>query len=129
MNHGLEMCTGTQSSLNHVCIMHIHDRMFLGFPLFHSSIPDVADPKNLMPMYQKLHSAIRQFDDRHVILFEPTIIITSVSYLCVYMHVYMWKIRNIFYILQLPFKNFANTGLTSGPGGTAYNDRYMCSTV
>ena len=39
----------------------------------------VSDPKNLMPMYKKLHSAIREVDDRHVVLFEPTIIITSVS--------------------------------------------------
>ena len=30
-------------------------------------------------MYEKLHSAIRQVDDRHIILFEPTTIITSVS--------------------------------------------------
>lgn len=33
-----------------------------------------------MPMYKKLHSTIREFDDDHIILFEPTIIITSVSY-------------------------------------------------
>lgn len=32
-----------------------------------------------MPMYKKLHSAIREVDDRHIILFEPTIMITSVS--------------------------------------------------
>ena len=38
----------------------------------------VSDPKNLMPMYKKLHSAIREYDDEHIILFEPTIIITSV---------------------------------------------------
>ena len=46
----------------------------------------VSDPKNLMPMYKKLHSAIREVDDRHVILFEPTIIITSVSitYTCTF---------------------------------------------
>ena len=31
-----------------------------------------------MPMYQKLHSAIREYDEEHIILFEPTTIITSV---------------------------------------------------
>ena len=28
-------------------------------------------------------------------------------------------------ILQIPLKGFANTGLSSGPGGTEYNDRYV----
>ena len=46
----------------------------------------VADPKNLMPMYEKLHTAIREVDDRHIILFEPTIIITSVSIAHFYFH-------------------------------------------
>ena len=40
---------------------------------------DISDPKNLMPMYKKLHSAIREHDDKHIILYEPTIITTSVS--------------------------------------------------
>lgn len=30
-------------------------------------------------MYKMLHSAIREHDDNHIILFEPTIITTSVS--------------------------------------------------
>lgn len=30
-------------------------------------------------MYKKLHFAIRENDDRHIILYEPTIITTSVS--------------------------------------------------
>ena len=42
------------------------------------SIPGIADQKNLMPMYQKLHSSIRKIDDNHILFFEPTIIITSV---------------------------------------------------
>lgn len=41
--------------------------------------PGVADPRNLMPMYEKLHSTIRKIDDEHIIFFEPTIIVTSVS--------------------------------------------------
>lgn len=36
--------------------------------------PHVADPKNLSPMYKKLHSAIREHDNDHIVLFEPTII-------------------------------------------------------
>lgn len=30
-------------------------------------------------MYDRLHRAIREIDDSHIIFFEPTIIITSVS--------------------------------------------------
>ncbi len=46
---------------------------------YYPDITGVADPKHLEPMYKKLHSAIREHDDNHIILFEPTIIITSVS--------------------------------------------------
>ena len=45
----------------------------------HTPIPDISDAKNLMPMYQKLHTSIRKFDNDHIVLFEPTVIITSVS--------------------------------------------------
>jgi endoglycosylceramidase len=54
-------------------------------------------------MYSRLHAAIRQHDDQHIIFFEPTIIITS-----------------------LPF-TFSETGLTEGPGGAQYNDRQVFS--
>ena len=29
-------------------------------------------------MYARLHSAIREYDDQHIIFFEPTVAITSV---------------------------------------------------
>lgn len=50
---------------------------------------DIADMANLSPMYKRLHQAIREVDDNHVIFFEPTIIITSVrenSSILVYDH-------------------------------------------
>ena len=40
---------------------------------------DIADANNLAPMYKKLHDSIRKYDQKHIILFEPTTIITSVS--------------------------------------------------
>ena len=61
---------------------------------------DVADRRNLEPLYQSLHSAIRQVDNDHIILFEPTVIITN-----------------------LPLKSISSTGLTRGPGGEEFNDR------
>jgi endoglycosylceramidase len=66
-------------------------------------LPSTADSRNLEPMYARLHSAIREYDDQHIIFFEPTIIITS-----------------------LPFK-FSETGLSHGPGGPQYNDRQVLS--
>jgi len=36
-------------------------------------------------MYQKLHSSIRKFDNDHILFFEPTIIITSVSQLFLFL--------------------------------------------
>jgi aryl-phospho-beta-D-glucosidase BglC (GH1 family) len=42
-------------------------------------LPSTADSRNLEPMYARLHSAIREYDDQHIIFFEPTIIITSVN--------------------------------------------------
>ena len=39
---------------------------------------DIADARNLAPMYKKLHDSIRKYDQKHIILFEPTTIITSV---------------------------------------------------
>ena len=50
-------------------------------PILSCSHADIADQRNLMPMYQKLHSSIRNFDNDHILFFEPTIIITSVSQL------------------------------------------------
>ena len=53
------------------------------FPYSHVSIPlnfeGVADAKNLQPMYSRLHTAIRKYDDKHIIFFEPTVIISNVS--------------------------------------------------
>ena len=66
--------------------------------------PPVADPHNLMPLYAKLHTAIRQYDDDHIIFFEPTVLVT-----------------------QIPFSGVGSTGLTEGPGGPAYNDRQVLS--
>lgn len=66
--------------------------------------PHIADALNLQPMYKKLHSAIRAHDDNHIILFEPSIIITSV-----------------------PLRRFAASGLTEGPGGSEYNNRQALS--
>ena len=94
------------------------------------SIPDIADQRNLMPMYQKLHSSIRKFDNDHILFFEPTIIITSVSQLVSFPghshyhkgHVTITHVHTIF--SQLPVK-FSATGLTEGPGGPEYNDRCL----
>ncbi|KAL5482104.1 hypothetical protein EMCRGX_G022389 [Ephydatia muelleri] len=66
--------------------------------------PHVSDPHNLMPLYAKLHTAIRQYDNDHIIFFEPTVMVT-----------------------QLPFGGFSSTGLTEGPGGPEYNDRQVFS--
>lgn len=41
--------------------------------------PDIADSRNLQPLYQRLHSAIRQEDQNHILFFEPTVIITNVG--------------------------------------------------
>jgi endoglycosylceramidase len=56
-------------------------------------IPGVADRTNLYPMYQRLHRAIRQWDDQHVIFYEGA---TND----------LWEV-----------------GFTEGPGGPAFNDR------
>ena len=74
MNPGLGTYTDTLTILNQVC--RYNNCYLANIKL---RLLGVSDPKNLMPMYEKLHSAIREVDDRHVILFEPTIIITSVS--------------------------------------------------
>jgi len=155
-----------------------------------------------MPMYQKLHSSIRKFDNDHILFFEPTIIITSVSqlflflghwsssqvalfpdpcpafctgfvqpkwhgpgkdatsqwnYVCmstvagrsyskgtvivttvaswshsqtIVIHerhmLVMWLLHTHTLFFQLPLK-FSATGLTEGPGGPEYNDRYLAS--
>ena len=34
-------------------------------------------------MYQRLHKAIREYDNEHIIFFEPTVILTEVSSVCV----------------------------------------------
>ena len=39
----------------------------------------VSDLHNLMPLYAKLHTAIRQYDNDHIIFFEPTVTVTDVS--------------------------------------------------
>ena len=50
----------------------------ISFPRPHVSIPVNSDFENLEPMYARLHSAIREYDDQHIIFFEPTVAITSV---------------------------------------------------
>jgi endoglycosylceramidase len=66
-------------------------------------LPTTADSRNLEPMYRRLHTAIREYDNQHIIFFEPTVIITN-----------------------LPFR-FSETGLSEGPGGPEYNDRQVLS--
>jgi len=61
-------------------------------------IPQKADVINLMPMYQNLHTVIRELDDEHIIFFEPT-----VSDLVI------------------------ECGFHDGPGGPSYNDRQVYS--
>lgn len=56
-------------------------------------VPGVADRANLYPMYQRLHRAIRQWDDQHVIFYE-----------CATND--LWEV-----------------GFPEGPGGHAYDDR------
>ena len=51
----------------------------------------------LTPMYRRLHEAIRQVDDKHILFFEP----------CV--------------------ADLLETGLTEGPGGAEYNNRQVFS--
>ena len=83
-----------------------------------------------MPMYLKLHNKIRKVDEAHILFFEPTVIITSVSGGCTQTdHANMESaiplvLIGLFHLLQLPFKGFSSTGLTEGPGGRAYNDRW-----
>ncbi len=59
----------------------LHDGVFLVYIAYTYiySHADVADAKNLQPMYKKLHESIRKYDQKHIIMFEPTIIITSVN--------------------------------------------------
>lgn len=64
--------------------------------------PKVADSKNLEPLYEEIHAAIRPVDDEHILFFEPTVAITS-----------------------LPLEKFSHTGLKQGPGGPKYNDRQV----
>ena len=34
-------------------------------------VPGVADKRLLQPLYEKLHTTIRQVGDQHMIMFEP----------------------------------------------------------
>ena len=43
------------------------------------STAGVSDSKNLAPMYERLHAAIRKYDNDHIVFFEPTVILTEVS--------------------------------------------------
>lgn len=56
-----------------------------------------VDHTYLSPMYKRLHDAIRDIDDQHIIFFEP----------CVF--------------------DITETGFTEGPGGTEYNNRQALS--
>ncbi|EKX55197.1 hypothetical protein GUITHDRAFT_46636, partial [Guillardia theta CCMP2712] len=79
---------------------------FLGDILLHPEFLDIrqADKKNLQSFYQKVHEAVREVDDRHLLFFEATV---GVS--------------------QTPFKSLSGTGLSAGPGGAEYNDRQVFS--
>jgi endoglycosylceramidase len=59
--------------------------------------PGVADAKNLAPLYSILNDAIRKVDKEHIVFFEKA------------------------------GANFGFTGLTTGPGGPAFNDRQAYS--
>ena len=61
-------------------------------------IPGVADKRNLYPMYQKAHNAIRKVDNETIIFFERTTL-------------------NV----------IGSAGLPEGPGGAEYNDRQAYS--
>jgi endoglycosylceramidase len=56
-----------------------------------------VDSKYLDPMYKRIHAAVREVDDEHIIFFEPMVFDIS------------WS------------------GLPAGPGGAAYNDRQVYS--
>lgn len=75
MSPGQVMCTRTLTTWSHVCYELLHTELS-GRSM---SVSGVADSKNLMPMYKKLHTAIRQHDNDHIIFYEPTSIITDVS--------------------------------------------------
>eukprot|EP00499_Haloplacidia_sp_CaronLabIsolate_P008816 CAMPEP_0196780524 /NCGR_PEP_ID=MMETSP1104-20130614/7941_1 /TAXON_ID=33652 /ORGANISM="Cafeteria sp., Strain Caron Lab Isolate" /LENGTH=527 /DNA_ID=CAMNT_0042150735 /DNA_START=6 /DNA_END=1589 /DNA_ORIENTATION=- len=55
-----------------------------------------ADRENLVPLYERLHAAIREVDDERIVFYEPTV---SESYLR------------------------QSVGFEMGPGGRAYDDR------
>ena len=57
----------------------------------------VVDRDYLAPMYKKLHQAIRQIDDKHILFYEPCVV------------------------------DLVQTGFTEGPGGQDYNDRQVLS--
>jgi endoglycosylceramidase len=63
-----------------------------------------ADRLNLVPLYKRVHAAIRKVDDRHIILYQPTVGIS-----------------------QTVISGISSTGFTEGPGGAAYNDRQLLS--
>ena len=79
---------------------------FLGDLLAHPSLLQggEADRRNLAPLYQRVHLAIRRFDDRHIIFYEPTVGIS-----------------------QTVLKAISEVGFDHGPGGPEYNDRQVLS--
>jgi endoglycosylceramidase len=60
-------------------------------------LPGVTDARYLLPLYQKMHTAIRQYDQNHIIFFEPMVF------------------------------DIGPSGFNEGPGGPAYNDRQVYS--
>ena len=83
-------------------------------------IPAKADVQNLVRLYKLLHDAIRREDDRHIIFFEPTVLVQMESI--------------------VPLHDITETGLkevrcdmygqggshsVQGPGGSAYNNRQV----
>ena len=84
--------------------------------------PHVADKRNLAPMYSKLHQAIRQVDDSHIIFFEPSGTRTAAQFVEALI---FFAFASLVIVTQVPLVHFAETGLEQGPGGPAYNDRQV----
>ena len=76
MNLGPGIFTDIQIKLNHVGCNYVHLKLPIEVHLY----IDIADKKNLQPMYSNLFEAISQYDQKHLIFFEPTVIFTSVCY-------------------------------------------------
>jgi hypothetical protein len=66
----------------------------------HLLLPQRNDRDNLAPMYKRLNAEIRAVDERHIVMFEPTVIVSN-----------------------LPLPLVGDVGFDGGPGGADLNDR------